>query len=324
MSVFWVLMVDSLRLLRARALFWITLAISGLAALMYVSIGFTPTGMSLGFGAAEIKSEVLRAGAPAVELFYLGMFNKLIVGIWLSWVAIGLALISCAPVFPDFMAEGSIGIPLSKPVPRLVLFLYKYLGALLFVVAQVGLFCVLVFFAVRWRVGTWNPSVFWAVPLVTLVFSYLYSVVVLVAVRTRSVLAAILAGVLVWFVSWVGQKGEEVLYQLAYVGAPHGMAAGAGDADLQRWHRSSVALMAFLPKTGETVNLLDRCVVVGGKAGLSNGRLVAQVFGDRANGGEEVDRAMSRHSPWYVIGTSLGFEAVMLGLAAWRFCRRDF
>ena len=82
--------------------------------------------------------------------------------------------------------------------------------------------------------------------------------------------------------------------------------------------------MGFLPKTGETVNLLDRCVVVGGKAGLSNGRLVAQVFGDRANGGEEVDRAMSRHSPWYVIGTSLGFEAVMLGLAAWRFCRRDF
>ena len=240
MSVFWVLMVDSLRLLRARALFWITLAISGLAALMYVSIGFTPTGMSLGFGAAEIKSEVLRAGAPAVELFYLGMFNKLIVGIWLSWVAIGLALISCAPVFPDFMAEGSIGIPLSKPVPRLVLFLYKYLGALLFVVAQVGLFCVLVFFAVRWRVGTWNPSVFWAVPLVTLVFSYLYSVVVLVAVRTRSVLAAILAGVLVWFVSWVGQKGEEVLYQLPAV-----LAAAVVARPDPKWGETPCAFVEF-------------------------------------------------------------------------------
>jgi len=123
---------------------------------------------------------------------------------------------------------------------------------------------------------------------------------------------------------YLATKEVVVLATLGPDGAPHGMAAGTGDADLQRWHRSSVALMAFLPKTGETVNLLDRCVVVGGKAGLSNGRLVAQVFGDRANGGEEVDRAMSRHSPWYVIGTSLGFEAVMLGLAAWRFCRRDF
>jgi ABC-type transport system involved in multi-copper enzyme maturation permease subunit len=166
--VFWTLLIDSLRLLRARALFWITLAISALAAVIYLSIGFTPTGLSMMFGMAEFDNPVLRAGTPAAELFYLGLFSKFIVGVWLSWVAIGLAIISCAPVFPDFMAEGSIGIPLSKPVSRLKLFLYKYIGSLMFVVLQVGLFCAIVFFAVRWRVGTWNPSVFWAVPLVTL------------------------------------------------------------------------------------------------------------------------------------------------------------
>jgi hypothetical protein len=31
-----------------------------------------------------------------------------------------------------------------------------------------------------------------------------------------------------------------------------------------------------------------------------------------------------RHSAWYVFGTSAIFEAVVLGLAAWVFCRRDF
>lgn len=324
MRVFWTLLVDSLRLLRARALFWITLTISALAAVIYLSIGFTPTGFSMLFGAAEIESPVLRAGTPAAELFYLGLFSKFIVGIWLSWVAIGLAIISCAPVFPDFMAEGSIGIPLSKPVSRLKLFLYKYIGSLLFVVLQVGLFCAIVFFAVRWRVGTWNPSVFWAVPLVTLVFSYLYSVVVLVAVKTRSVLPAILAGILIWFASWVGQKGEEILYKVAYLDTPGEVISTGENDNVRQWHQRSVWLMACLPKTGETVNLMDRHVVVGGKTGFSNSGFIKILMGMESTPEESVDQAIARHSTLYILGTSLIFEAVMLGLAAWIFCRRDF
>ncbi len=39
---------------------------------------------------------------------------------------------------------------------------------------------------------------------------------------------------------------------------------------------------------------------------------------------EEADRAArSRAVPW-IIGTSLAFEAVILGWAAWLFCRRDY
>jgi ABC-type transport system involved in multi-copper enzyme maturation permease subunit len=322
--VFWTLLIDSLRLLRARALFWITLAISALAAVIYLSIGFTPTGLSMMFGMAEFDNPVLRAGTPAAELFYLGLFSKFIVGVWLSWVAIGLAIISCAPVFPDFMAEGSIGIPLSKPVSRLKLFLYKYIGSLMFVVLQVGLFCAIVFFAVRWRVGTWNPSVFWAVPLVTLVFSYLYSVVVLVAVKTRSVLPAILAGILIWFASWVGQQGEQVLYKVAYLDTPGEVISKGEESNLQEWHRRSVWLMACLPKTGETVNLMDRHVVVGGKTGFSNSGFIKILMGMESLPEESVDQAIARHSTLYIIGTSLIFEGVMLGLAAWIFCRRDF
>jgi ABC-type transport system involved in multi-copper enzyme maturation permease subunit len=322
--VFWTLLIDSLRLLRARALFWITLAISALAAVIYLSIGFTPTGLSMMFGMAEFDNPVLRAGTPAAELFYLGLFSKFIVGVWLSWVAIGLAIISCAPVFPDFMAEGSIGIPLSKPVSRLKLFLYKYIGSLMFVVLQVGLFCAIVFFAVRWRVGTWNPSVFWAVPLVTLVFSYLYSVVVLVAVKTRSVLPAILAGILIWFASWVGQQGEQVLYKVAYLDTPGEVISKGEESNLQEWHRRSVWLMACLPKTGETVNLMDRHVVVGGKTGFSNSGFIKILMGMESSPEESVDQAIARHSTLYIIGTSLIFEGVMLGLAAWIFCRRDF
>lgn len=327
MRVFMTLLVDSLRLLRARVLFWITLGISALAALLYLSIGFTPDGMSAFFGAATFKNEMIHSGSEYAELFYLGLFSKFIVALWLSWVAVGLALISCAPIFPDFMSEGSIGIPLSKPVSRLTLFFSKYVGALLFVILQVGVFCLIVFIAIRWRVGTWNPSIFWAVPLVTLVFSYIYSVVVLISVWTRSVLAAILAGVIVWFVAWLGQKSEEMLYMVSH---PTGAAAEisveqrqSALADMEKWHKVSVMGMAFMPKTGETMNVMDRLVVVGGKTGFSNSSFIAVLFGQKDEDAN-LDKAMARNSTFYVIGTSLGFEALMLGLAAWIFCRRDY
>ena len=39
---------------------------------------------------------------------------------------------------------------------------------------------------------------------------------------------------------------------------------------------------------------------------------------------EEAERAArSRSIPW-LLGTSIGFEAVALTLAAWIFCRRDY
>lgn len=328
MRVFLTLLVDSLRLLRARVLFWITLGISAVAALIYLSIGFTPNGVSILFGMTEIQNEVVRAGSPLAETFYLGLFSKFLVGLWLSWVAVALALISCAPIFPDFMSEGSIGIPLSKPVSRLTLFACKYIGALLFVILQVAIFCLIVFIALKWRLDVWNPSVFWAVPLVTLVFSYIYSVVVLVSVKTRSVLAAILAGVGIWFLAWLGQKGEELMYMVAYPSPNGSLVINDGNPDganqAKQWHQMTVWMMACLPKTGETMNVMDRLTVVGGKTGFSNSSFIAALFGQGGDRDEHLETALARNSTTYIIGTSLLFEAVMLGMAAWIFCRRDY
>jgi ABC-type transport system involved in multi-copper enzyme maturation permease subunit len=323
-------LLDSLRLLRARALFWVTLGISAFAAILYLSIGFSDTGVTVMFGATEIESEYLRKGSEFAELFYLGLFSKFITGLWLSWIAVILALISCAPIFPDFMAEGSAGIALSKPIGRLRLFLYKYVGSLLFVVVQVGVFALIVIVAIRWRVGVWNPSILWVVPLVLLVFSYLYCVVVLVAVRTKSVLAAVLAAMLVWFAAWLGQKSEEVLYTFAYLEPPPGLEEVSKDnlerlkGKMQGWHRMSLWALAPLPKPTETMNFMDRLVVVGGKQGFSNSAFTAFLLGFEPREDEQVDKAYTRHSAGYVLGTSLGFNFLVLALAAWIFCRKDF
>ena len=122
------LLLDSYRLLKARALFWITLGISGLVGLLYLSIGFNEDGMSLFFGLVSFEHELFRKGSEWAELLYIGIFTKFIVPLWITWIAIILGLISTASIFPDFMSEGSIELSLSKPVSRLKIFLTKYFG----------------------------------------------------------------------------------------------------------------------------------------------------------------------------------------------------
>lgn len=329
MRAVWTLLLDSYRLLRARVLFWIALGISLLMGLIYLSIGFTGEGISILFGAAEIEHSLLRRGTDEAEILYLGLFSRFIVGLWLSWVAIILALVSCASIYPDFMSAGSIEVALSKPVRRLSLFMTKYLGSLLFMVLLSGSFVLLVFLALRWRVGTWNPTVFWYIPLTVLVFSYLYSVVVLVTVKTRSTLAGVLFAMLVWFMSFLLDFSDEMLYAFAYGGRPdeelYEDELRLRD-QLRSWHKVNLVAFSVLPKTKQTMLVADRVVEVGGERGFSEKDFTNLLVGNMLPQplGEEVDQAIRRNSSLYVLGTSLGFEAAILGLAAWVFCRRDF
>jgi len=94
----------------------------------------------------------------------------------------------------------------------------------------------------------------------------------------------------------------------------------------------------FVPKTSETVGLMDRTLFKdaelqemlqaeqaaeaedsgpqrGGPRGLGTSRTQAQVI--------SLQTASSRNMFW-ILGSSLAFEAVMLALAAWVFCRRDY
>ncbi|MDE0889321.1 MAG: ABC transporter permease subunit [Phycisphaerales bacterium] len=86
----------------------------------------------------------------------------------------------------------------------------------------------------------------------------------------------------------------------------------------------------FLPKTSETISLLERLLTK--HAGLVTpepqdddmaerfGEMVGrQDFEERYNA--ELDES---HGPIWIIGTSLGFEAVILAFGVWRFRRRDF
>lgn len=327
MRAFVTIIVDSIRLLRARALFWVSLFISVFVALLYLSIGFDDRGMSLLFGAFHFDMPFMTKGSEGAELVYLGIFRNFIVAWWLTWIAVVIALVSCAPIFPEFMTEGSAGVALSKPVSRPLLFVYKYLGALLFIGLQAMLFAVIVFIAIRWRVGTWNPTVFWSVPVVLLVFSYLFSVLVLLGIRTRSVMASVMLTLIVWFMCFIAQLGESVSHSAAHhgIGITGGVLSEEEQASWKAAYPWARLPYVVLPKPGETTSLLDRWIVLGDGDNLGDSTFEAMNRNGRFdNLDESVKDDLTRHSPAWVIGSSLAFEAVILGLACLAFSRRDF
>jgi ABC-type transport system involved in multi-copper enzyme maturation permease subunit len=99
-------------------------------------------------------------------------------------------------------------------------------------------------------------------------------------------------------------------------------------ATLTKAHRIFYGVETALPKTSGTVELLQRWLVekadlpeapktddnAGAPAGIHNNPELQR----------QIQKEMLSRSPSWILGTSLGFEAIVLTLSAWIFCRRDF
>ena len=398
------LLLDSYRELNAKRLFWVVLAVSGLVVALFASIGLSAGSVTLLGWTTPIHSPLL--SFVTREVFYKQMFVTFGIEYWLAWLASILALISTAGIFPDLMAGGSIDLYLSKPISRLRLFATKVFGGLLFVTLQVTVFCACCFVVLRVRGGDWEPGVFIAIPLVVLMFSYLFAACVLLGVVTRSTIAALLLTLLFWAVIWAVQRSEALLQlgqsmnqqraanldrriaateaELATVrdrpatttpttgrseggswfgdlfggGSPHSRRALESDlADLREQrqrvapngfataHTVLAAALAPLPKTVGTIEVLERQLIkltdlppvanpaesdaaVLGPPDAPPDRPGLGGRGRRRGGGafeeRQLDIQLRQQSAAWLLGSSAAFEAVVLSLAAWLFCRRDY
>ncbi|MGB0991382.1 MAG: hypothetical protein ACPG32_02825 [Akkermansiaceae bacterium] len=319
-------------------LFWIVLGISALVAGIFASIGFDEQGYSLLFGLWNIESSLVNTKSGFAEMFYLVVFTNIVVTWWLAYLAIALALVSCNSIFPQFLSAGSVDVAVSKPIGRVKLFLTKYMGSLLFVFLQVGLFCLIVFLAMGVRLGSWNWSIFWAVPILVFVFSMIYCVGVLVAVLTRSSMLSLLSMLLLWGAALLVQWSENALYNMSYAAEESGvkMDVNTGElvsnegVDYEGWkkaHRVSKAIAWPLPKTREVTLMIKQKIKTGSKdESLAGVSLLAFASEDlmesqQAGGAQKV---ANRHSSFYILGSSALFELVVLGFACWRFSRKDY
>lgn len=329
---------ESYRMLKARILFWVVLGISVLVSGVFASIGITDEGYSILFGLFDVEADLVSSSSGNGELFYMVIFTNLIVKWWLGWFGIALALISCCSIFPEFLLAGSVDVAVSKPIGRIQLFLVKYMGSLLFVFLQVGVFCLIVFVALGLRMGHWNWSVFWAVPLLVFVFSLIYCVGVLVSVWSKSTLLSLLTMFLLWGGAWGIQLAEGMFYGLSYgaeeLGVKMDMTTGegsdleSGELDEMKKVYDGIKMVSWiLPKTREVTLMVNQKIQLktSGKT-LAGMNLLAFLSDDSmaAFQSKENQKAAKRHSLFYIIGSSALFELIILSLACWKFYRRDY
>jgi hypothetical protein len=340
-------------------------------------------------------------------VFYKYLFLTLGVKFWLSVFAVGLALVSTAGIFPEFVTAGSIDLYLSKPIGRTRLFLTRYVGGLMFVALQVTAFCVASFVVIGMRGGAWEPAIFLAVPLVVLVFSYLFAVCVLLGLLTRSTVAALLLTLLFWFILWASNVTElgllnaevrdhleaqsldaqiaQAQAELRAPASPRQRAATAPFAPPTHgsfWERLGVYARAYnqynpqspamirqrlrslqadraqvgdrydvahriawqvktvLPKTSETIDLLERELIrLADLPQFEEDQTAAQPAPSPTTSPSEsrqrrreryraaqrqVQEILRHRSVGWVLGTSLAFETVIVALGGWIFWRRDY
>jgi hypothetical protein len=117
-----------------------------------------------------------------------------------------------------------------------------------------------------------------------------------------------------------------------------GMRESLEDAERGRrtwtaWAWRIYAVKTALPKTVDTINLLDRYLLTDedrarfrnpGRAGVSVDEQDDDVEPNDPVLQERMIAAFNSRTQTWIIGTSLAFEAVVLGFGAWRFSRRDF
>lgn len=368
------LAVDAYRELNGKKLFWFTLALSGLVVAVFASLGVNTKGVTILWWTFE--NPVLNTDLVTPGEFYKGVFSSFGVAIWLGWLASILALVSTASIFPDLLASGSVELMLSKPISRLRLFLTKYVLGLMFVALQVLVFTGAVFVLIGVRGGEWAPSVFLAVPVVVVFFSYLFAICVLFGVLTRSTIASLLLTLLAWLFFFclntadntvlffresnsVRQQGVATRIELLEKDLARREEDPRADGPTVESIRARLATLRsrrdeleanarsmrmptrivraakfIFPKTAETTGLIERAVgdlmpEITPSENPADDSFLTSGFGRMPEAQQqEVQRRikaeLSGRSLAWVLGTSLAFEGVVLAIAAWVFCRRDF
>ncbi len=342
--------VDAYRSINSQKLFWLGLGISGLVVAAFACVGINPQGVKLLFW--QIDSPWFNTGTTPPAMFYKQMFVSVGIGLWLAWLAAILALVSTAGIFPRLSESGTIDLFVSKPISRLRLFVTEYLAGLLFVTLQVTIFSVASLLVIGLRGGVWEPGLLAAVPLVVCFFSYLFAVCVLLGLLTRSTVAGLLLTLLFWFiVSMLGQAEESVLMFQAMerheagftvrtyrpagrvedgddgsgdIATEHGPAAArepSASGGLETARRVLGTVNTVLPKTRQTIALLQRWLIrlADLPPASDNPQQQAMQAAQR-----DFQETLYGRSPFWILGTSLGFELVVLACAAWVFCRRDY
>jgi ABC-type transport system involved in multi-copper enzyme maturation permease subunit len=203
---------------------------------------------------------------------------------------------------PQMLRKGALDLLITKPISRPALLIYKYIGGLTYmfiltVTTVGGIWLVLAL-----RSGYWNPNFLLLIPILTFTFAILYSFSTLIAVLTRSAVAAILLtcgfAFLLWLVGIMKISLDEIR------------------ADKERSRDVSQTLC-------DVVDGLQYILPHYKDVDRLTSKLIADATLTQMERFQLTDFKAEYPGWGETFGFSVGFIAVMLGLASWRFQTRD-
>ena len=307
---FLALMIDGFRESRDRKLFWVMLLMSLSVASAMFCVAFKPNGVDILFGTWQIETDVFTIGDEVRADIVATVLVEWIADTILGWIGVIIAIIATAGFFPTLMERGVVEVLLSKPMPRWGLFLAKYLGSMVFLLVHATIFVGSTFLVAGFRWGVWVPGYLLTIPLVVLLFSYLYCVSVLVAVYTRNAMAAVLLTLVAWTMFATVQSVDDM-----FVFMPEWK-------EYRTAYQASQTARWIVPKTQDIPILAKRWAKAATAAELIPiNEEAGHKMRDRA---EAVERARMAIHPALTIGSSLLFEAFVVMLAMWKFSRKDY
>lgn len=220
---------DTFRQSRASSVFWVMLAVTGVIVVFCLGVQIEGGGPLREIDELEVRSPTghisVAFGAWRIQLFRDGQaqvhFLLLLLAEWVAGAGGTLsALIWTAGFLPDFLQPANAAVVLSKPSPRWVLLLGKFLGVLAFVGFQVAVFIVGTWLALGVRTGFWVNSYLWGIPLLVLHFASVYGFSVLLAVCTHNAAACLFGSIAFWLLCWGVSFGRHSLVALQSTSEP--------------------------------------------------------------------------------------------------------
>lgn len=312
----WALIVDGFRESADRKIFWVLISLSVLMTVAMLSVGFEEDSVTLLFGTFTVESGKFNPFSGLGRANVIGLVVYFLLDLMLGWFGLTLMIIATADAFPAFVRHGAVDVLLAKPITRRRLFLYKYLSGLVFVLVQALVFVVLSFLVMGFKWGVWAPGYLLAAPLLVLLFSYLYCVSVLVALRTRSTVAAALLTIGAWVVfTTLTQTAPTMFKQYPSL------------TENTRIYNTFRVLSWIPPKTGDITYFAARWSGAGPSIDLITDDTSEDFAGtdaEQLRRAREIEEEELRKNPWISIGTSLVFEIAILMLAMRMFVRRDY
>jgi ABC-type transport system involved in multi-copper enzyme maturation permease subunit len=247
----------------------------------------------------------LKIPAPDTLGSYLFLIEDSLVNGLGGTITLLVGVVITAFFIPNMMRKGAIDLLLCKPMARPLILIYKYIGGLSFVFLNTTIAVVGVWMVIGLRTGVWGARFPLTILGITFFFAILYAVSTLIAVLTRSAIVAILITCMFWVVMYIAGA--------LYIGldAIRNQKEVKGALQLPEWvYATSDFLHAVMPRTKDLGSLNTKLIVDDtlGTAEKREARLDIVTF-----------------PPWgEVIGVSMAWITIMLGLACWRFSTRDY